>query len=74
MSATQDNRSWDVVLLKWRDLAERRRAHMFELLESGRWRRYYSEELFLVRLQEAVAAAEEWRRLAPRPDDAGLAA
>ena len=56
MSAPQDNRSWNLVLLKWRDLAERRRAHLFELLESGRWQRYYSEELFLVRLHEAVGA------------------
>jgi uncharacterized repeat protein (TIGR03809 family) len=74
MSAKQDNRSWDVVLLKWRDLAERRRAHLFDLLESGRWRRYYSEELFVVGLHVGVAAAVDWRGLAPRPDDAGLAA
>ena len=29
---------------KWRDLAEKRRAHLIELYDSGRWKHYYTEE------------------------------
>jgi hypothetical protein len=37
------------VSLKWRDLAERRRAHLVELYDTGRWKRYYEEDQFLKR-------------------------
>ena len=49
---------------KWRDLAERRRAHFVELYHSGRWKHYYSEERFLQRMREAIRA---WRCAGPRP-------
>ena len=32
---------------KWRDLAERRRAHFIDLYRSGRWKHYYTNEEFL---------------------------
>ncbi len=54
---------------KWRDLAERRRAHFVDLYESGRWRHYYSEEEFRACLHEVNAAAEAWARLVPRRTD-----
>jgi uncharacterized repeat protein (TIGR03809 family) len=54
---------------KWRDLAERRRAHFLDLHESGRWRLYYTEAQFLACMRDAIAAAEAWARIAPRPQD-----
>jgi uncharacterized repeat protein (TIGR03809 family) len=56
-------------VLKWRDLAERRRAHFVELYESGRWRLYYSDADFLARMREAVTVAERWAEIAPRAED-----
>ena len=52
------------VAQKWRELAERRRAHFVDLYRSGRWRHYYTEEQFLVRMREVVQAAEAWAHLA----------
>jgi uncharacterized repeat protein (TIGR03809 family) len=50
---------------KWRDLAERRRAYFVDLYQSGRWKHYYTEEQFLVRMREVILAAEAWARIAP---------
>jgi len=55
--------------LKWRDLAERRRAHFVELYRSGRWKHYYTDEEFVVQLREATMAAYRWAKIAPRPED-----
>lgn len=54
---------------KWRDLAERRRAHFVELFTSGRWRHYYDERSFFAALREAAEAADRWAVLAPLPGD-----
>jgi len=35
-------------VLKSRVLAERRRAHLLELYQTGRWKRYFTEERFLM--------------------------
>jgi uncharacterized repeat protein (TIGR03809 family) len=59
----------DQAALKWRDLAERRRAHFVDLYKSGRWRHYYTDEQFVVRMREAIAAANRWAEIAPRPED-----
>ena len=59
----------DEVALKWRALAERRQAHFIELYQSGRWKHYFSEERFLMRMREAVRASERWAEIAPRPAD-----
>jgi uncharacterized repeat protein (TIGR03809 family) len=45
---------------QWRDLAERRLAHLVELHCSGRWRHYYSEDRLHAHLQEAARAVELW--------------
>jgi uncharacterized repeat protein (TIGR03809 family) len=59
----------DQVAQRWRDLADRRRAHFIELYESGRWKLYYSEADFIQRLREVFLAAEKWEKLAaPQPD------
>jgi len=54
--------------LKWRALAERRQTHFADLFQSGRWKHYYSEDQFLFEFRQAVAAAERWARIAPRPE------
>jgi hypothetical protein len=51
------------VLGRWRMLAEQRLQHLTELFESGRWRRYHSEQTFLENIKEAKAAVEIWRGL-----------
>src|SRR5262245_54165395 len=54
----------DDVAQKWRDLAERRRAHFVALFHSGRWKHYYTEQQFLDRLREAVRTSERWAEIA----------
>jgi hypothetical protein len=63
MSARQPSR-YDDVARKWVALAERRRAHVAELRESGRWRHYYTWEELLAELREAVNSRNEWARIA----------
>jgi len=59
----------DGVAQKWRALTERRRAHLVELYDSGRWKRYYSEEQFVSRMREAIRLTERWVEIAPRAAD-----
>ena len=61
----------DSASLKWRDLAERRRAHFVELFETGRWRHYYTDTEFLVEMRNAIAIADRWARIAPTPGERG---
>jgi uncharacterized repeat protein (TIGR03809 family) len=49
---------------RWRDLADRRRSHFIELYESGRWKLYYTETEFILRMREVCQAAERWEQLA----------
>ena len=56
------------VALKWRALAERRREHFVELQRSGRWKRYYDYGEFIRELREAIAIAQRWARIAPKPE------
>jgi uncharacterized repeat protein (TIGR03809 family) len=51
------------VLGRWRVLAEQRLEHLIELFESGRWRRYHSEQALLENIKEAKFAVETWREL-----------
>jgi uncharacterized repeat protein (TIGR03809 family) len=57
------------VALKWRALAERRKADFVRLYETGRWKHYFTEEQFLRRMREAVRTSERWAQIAPRPED-----
>ena len=52
---------------KWRALAERRRAHFVELYHAKRWKRYYDEEQFLLKMGEAIKASDRWAEIAPTP-------
>jgi len=54
------------IVSRWCALAEQRLDHLTELFETGRWRRYHSEQAFLENIQEAKAAVENWRSLSIR--------
>jgi uncharacterized repeat protein (TIGR03809 family) len=51
------------ILARWCNLAEQRLEHLTELFESGRWRRYHTEQSFLENIQEARSVVDVWRRL-----------
>ena len=48
------------VTRKWLALAQRRKAHLVDLYESGRWRLYYTEAEFIDRLREAIHGVDRW--------------
>jgi uncharacterized repeat protein (TIGR03809 family) len=54
------------IVARWCNLAEQRLDYLTELFETGRWRRYHSEQAFLENIQEARAAVEIWRDLEMR--------
>jgi uncharacterized repeat protein (TIGR03809 family) len=51
---------------KWHALAERRRRHYVELYRSERWRRYFTEEAFLLRMRDVIQNAETWAKILER--------
>jgi len=65
-------RPYDRIAAKWRDLADRRREHFADMYRSGRWKHYYTEQEFLLRMREVIRAADTWHRIAPttRPEAA----
>lgn len=63
MSARQPG-PYASVARKWLALAERRRAHVFELRESGRWKHYYTPDQLLEAMHEAVRSRDAWAELA----------
>ncbi|WP_407147396.1 TIGR03809 family protein [Bradyrhizobium sp. ORS 86] len=54
------------IVARWCNLAEQRLEHLTELFETGRWRRYHTEESFLENIREARAAVDIWRELLSR--------
>jgi uncharacterized repeat protein (TIGR03809 family) len=69
MTESQASRRFAEIAQKWRDLVERRCAHFIELHRTGGWKRYYDEAKILRLMSEAVALAQTWSRIAPRPQD-----
>ncbi len=61
-SETPFRTSIDVVR-KWHALAERRRKHYVELYRSDRWRRYFTEDVFLLRMRDVISSVEEWQKI-----------
>ncbi len=59
------------IVTRWRELAERRLEHLVELYESGRWRRYHTEEDFLDNVRDAKRAVALWQRLTSDDPDTG---
>jgi uncharacterized repeat protein (TIGR03809 family) len=57
------------ITLKGRELAERRRAYLVELYDTGRWQHYYTQEQLLVRMREALKMIQTWERLATPPSE-----
>jgi uncharacterized repeat protein (TIGR03809 family) len=56
------------LIARWCMLAEQRLNYLTEMFESGRWRRYYTEAVFLENIREAKFALDTWRDLSnPRP-------
>ena len=64
MSDRQFHRPYDKLAQKWRDLAERRRDHIVELYNTGRWKHYYTEQELVASLREANKLLETWNTLA----------
>jgi uncharacterized repeat protein (TIGR03809 family) len=55
---------YDSVARKWHALVERRRTHLTELRETGRWRHYYTWDELLEAMREAAGTSGTWARLA----------
>lgn len=70
MTTSFDASRYQQALERWRALAERRLEHMTALYESGRWRRYYTEERFMRIILDTRAAAAAWGQLAPKEEAA----
>jgi uncharacterized repeat protein (TIGR03809 family) len=68
MTASFDAERYQRALERWRVLAEQRLEHMTVLYESGRWRRYFSEEQFIAVIRETRTAVEAWRRIVPQQE------
>jgi len=54
------------IVARWCNLAEQRLEYLTELFDSGRWRRFHSEQAFLENIREAKSAVETWRDLLSR--------
>jgi uncharacterized repeat protein (TIGR03809 family) len=54
------------IVARWCNLAEQRLEYLTELFDSGRWRRFHSEQAFLENIREAKTAVETWRDLLSR--------
>jgi hypothetical protein len=55
---------YDALARKWLALAERRRAHVVELRDSGRWKHYYTAGELLEAIREAVQSRDQWAKIA----------
>jgi hypothetical protein len=63
MSARQ-NGPYDGAACKWHALAERRRAHVVELRDSGWWKHYYdTQDELVAALRDAATVCDEWARI-----------
>ena len=64
MPAVPRDSSFDDIVHQWHDLAERRLADYTELYRSGRWRLYFTQEDFAVRMRDVIKVVKTWRALA----------
>lgn len=51
---------------RWLSLAEQRLAHLIDLFESGRFRRYHTDDGISAAIRDTTSAIEVWRRLVPQ--------
>ena len=71
MSARQPG-PYDSIARKWLALAERRRAHVIELRDSGRWKHYYTTDGLDEAMRKAARGRDAWVKvvgLPPRDTD-----
>jgi uncharacterized repeat protein (TIGR03809 family) len=54
------------IVARWCNLAEKRLEYLTELFDTGRWRRFHSEEAFLENIREARSAVDAWSELLSR--------
>ena len=66
MPAVQGANRLNEIALQWHDLASRRLAYFIALYDSGRWKRYYTQESFTLRISDAIKAKKIWGELAGR--------
>ena len=66
MSSQLDAAKGREIVARWCNLAEKRLEYLTELFDTGRWRRFHSEEAFLANIREAKTAVEAWRELLSR--------
>ena len=66
MQALPGRPDFDAIAQRWHDLAQRRLAYYTELYRSGRWRRYYTQDRFAVRMLDVIRAADDWSGLVSR--------
>jgi hypothetical protein len=62
--AIQQPSPYRVVAREWLSLVERRKAHLVELFETGRWRHYYTEAELLGELRSANLAHDRFANVA----------
>jgi hypothetical protein len=63
MSARQPG-PYDSIARKWHALAERRRAHLIELRNNGRWKLYFSEGQLDDELHQLDLASDRFAKVA----------
>jgi hypothetical protein len=63
MSARQPS-PYDSIARKWHALAERRRAHLIELRDNGRWKLYFSEAQLDDELHQLDLARDRFAKVA----------
>lgn len=64
MRGTNPPDTLDHAAHRLRDLAMRRHAYYLDLLRSGRWQRYFTEQQFADRLRDVVLLTRRWNGLA----------
>jgi hypothetical protein len=65
---------YDGIARKWLALAERRQAHFSELVDSGRWRHYFSVERLNAEMRQAAVLRDQWARILGLPEEGSEAA
>ena len=66
MTLQLDDAKGREIVARWCALAEQRLDYLTKLFDSGRWRRFHSEQGFLENIREAKAAVQAWRDLLSR--------
>jgi hypothetical protein len=58
---------YDSIARKWLALAERRQAHFVDLVDSGRWRHYFTADGLNAEMRKAALLRDQWARIAGIP-------